>query len=228
MLALEDCNISLADILEMRLETGEAQPLPHFQMTVVMRDIASALHYIHTEALILHGDIKSHNVLVKGDFDECKLCDFGVSLPLTKEGDVDLRMNPFATYVGTELWAAPEVFEDDIELITSKCDIYSFGIVIYEMLTLSPPFVLMDSDDDDDEENAADFTDTITISSDEESQAEGDITAKAGRRPPIPANLQLTKEYDILGEMYYLCTNELAEDRPNAEVISMTFDKEKH
>lgn len=56
-------------------------------------DVCKALDYLHTQALILHGDLKSFNVLIKGDFELCKLCDFGVSVPLNAEGYLDLKNN---------------------------------------------------------------------------------------------------------------------------------------
>lgn len=51
-------------------------------------DIAGALNYLHTEAFLMHADIKSHNILIKEEFAICKLCDFGVCLPLDKNGQV--------------------------------------------------------------------------------------------------------------------------------------------
>lgn len=53
------------------------------------RDVASGLKYLHEEKKLLHGDLKSGNVLIKGDFKIAKLCDFGVSLKLNdKVGNV--------------------------------------------------------------------------------------------------------------------------------------------
>lgn len=49
---------------------------------------------------ILHGDMKSYNILVNGDFVICKLCDFGVCLPLDENGVFDKRMAGKATYFG--------------------------------------------------------------------------------------------------------------------------------
>ena len=48
----------------------------------VFRSVASALDYLHREKRILHGDMKSGNVLVIGDFKAVKICDFGVALRL--------------------------------------------------------------------------------------------------------------------------------------------------
>ena len=83
---------------------------------------AGALDYLHTSTLggkprLLHGDIKSANVLVKGEFDEIKLCDFGVTLPLEADGTVSQEGGK-NQYIGTEPWSAKEVIEE--ETITTK------------------------------------------------------------------------------------------------------------
>lgn len=98
-LALECCNTSLGDILEERFDNGEgALPAKYTKKMII--DIAKALDYLHMEAKLLHGDMKSFNILVKGEFEICKLCDFGVSLPLDKNGEIDFVKNPKLRYVG--------------------------------------------------------------------------------------------------------------------------------
>ncbi|XP_053698236.1 lymphokine-activated killer T-cell-originated protein kinase homolog isoform X2 [Sabethes cyaneus] len=137
-IAMEYCNTSLGDLLEQRYEQ-KLGPLEAPKVKRMALDTLNALNYLHTEALILHGDLKSFNILVKDDFEVCKLCDFGVSLPLNKEGYLDTEKKKDAQYVGTGIWSAPEVLEEDVSLISSKADIFSFGLVIYETIALLPP-----------------------------------------------------------------------------------------
>uniref|UniRef100_A0A1Q3FVN7 Putative dual-specificity protein kinase n=1 Tax=Culex tarsalis TaxID=7177 RepID=A0A1Q3FVN7_CULTA len=137
-IAMEYCNTSLGDLLEKRYSDGLG-PLEAPKIQRMAVDVLRALDYLHTDALILHGDLKSFNVLVKGEFEVCKLCDFGVSLPLNREGFLDTEKKADAQYVGTGIWSAPEVLEEDVSLISSKADIFSFGLVIYETISLLPP-----------------------------------------------------------------------------------------
>jgi serine/threonine protein kinase len=67
-----------------------------------------------------------------------KLCDFGVSVSLKPNGEMDTDMA--LEYVGTAPWCAPEVLCDDgLTPITAKSDIFSFGLVLWEMITLRMP-----------------------------------------------------------------------------------------
>ncbi|XP_023161940.1 lymphokine-activated killer T-cell-originated protein kinase [Drosophila hydei] len=139
-LALEMCSTSLGSILEERHDE-DLGPLPAKHTFKMIMDIAHALDFLHTEARLLHGDLKSFNVLVKGEFEICKLCDFGVSLPLDENGEINFHKNPQLQYVGTQLWSPPEIM-DEVEIIDSKADIFSFGLIIYETLALVPPHTL--------------------------------------------------------------------------------------
>lgn len=49
------------------------------------RDVACGLRYLHEEKRLLHGDLKSANILIQGDFKTAKICDFGVSLKLDEK-----------------------------------------------------------------------------------------------------------------------------------------------
>lgn len=101
-LALEMCSTSLGSILEERHDE-DLGPLPAKHTFKMIMDVAQALDFLHTEARLLHGDLKSFNVLVKGEFEICKLCDFGVTMPLDENGEINFNKNPQLEYVGKYL-----------------------------------------------------------------------------------------------------------------------------
>lgn len=84
------------------------EPFAARDITSVAYEVAKGLKYLHLTAHILHGDIKSWNVLISHDFKIVKICDFGASLPLTESLEMDASNGDFG-YVGTECWNPPEV-----------------------------------------------------------------------------------------------------------------------
>lgn len=196
-----------------------------------------ALHYLHTEAKLLHGDIKSYNILIKNSFETCKLCDFGVSLPIDSDGFLDLAKKPNSKYIGlfyckiynkcninnflgTDLWSAPEVLLDDNERnISSKADIFSFGLVIYECIALVPPHTLGINDDVDISMTQSENSDTTNVDEANDDEANDDTIALCGTRPPIPDAYHLSDDYNVVIEVFYVCTNSEPEDRPSANYL---------
>ncbi|KAI5745524.1 hypothetical protein M8J76_011746 [Diaphorina citri] len=73
------------DLIEKRREE-ELGPFPPDTILKVAESLCSALNYLHQEKSLLHGDIKSFNVLIKGDFEQIKLCDFGTPIFLNEQG----------------------------------------------------------------------------------------------------------------------------------------------
>ncbi|XP_051017006.1 lymphokine-activated killer T-cell-originated protein kinase isoform X2 [Acomys russatus] len=72
---------SLNDLIEER-NKDSGSPFPAAVILRVALHMARGLKYLHQEKKLLHGDIKSSNVVIKGDFETIKICDVGVSLPL--------------------------------------------------------------------------------------------------------------------------------------------------
>lgn len=88
------------------------------------------------ETPILHRDLKSQNVLL---FDSCqtvKICDFGISTPQR------ILMTKGA---GTYNWMAPEV--SSTKKYNIKADVYSWSMVLYEMIEFEIPFYKKDASD---------------------------------------------------------------------------------
>ncbi|KAA0715407.1 Mitogen-activated protein kinase kinase kinase 13 [Triplophysa tibetana] len=96
--------------------------------------IASGMNYLHLHKII-HRDLKSPNVLVTQN-DMVKISDFGTSKELS---DKSTQMS----FAGTVAWMAPEVIRN--EPVSEKVDIWSFGVVLWELLTGEIPYKDVDS-----------------------------------------------------------------------------------
>ena len=89
---------------------------------------------IMKEKKIVHRDLKPDNILIKTEKDKqiIKLCDYGIS----KIGN----MTRLKTHIGTLHYMAPEILEGQT-YYTYKCDLWSLGIVIYELFFKEKPFM---------------------------------------------------------------------------------------
>lgn len=97
----------------------------------IAREIACALAHAHANHLV-HCDIKPHNILVTSD-GRVKVADFGIARAITST-----TMTYDGNVVGSVHYFSPEQAKGT--KITPKSDVYSLGIVLYEMLTGRLPF----------------------------------------------------------------------------------------
>ncbi|XP_024452385.2 probable serine/threonine-protein kinase PBL19 isoform X2 [Populus trichocarpa] len=104
--------------------------LPWRKRLEIILGAAEGLAYLHggMEVQVIYRDFKSSNVLLDEDF-KPKLSDFG----LAREGPTGDRTHVSTAVLGTYGYAAPEYLETGH--LTSQSDIWSFGVVLYEILT---------------------------------------------------------------------------------------------
>jgi serine/threonine-protein kinase len=125
--------LSLAELVERH------GPLPPGRAVYLLRQVCGALREAHAAGLI-HRDIKPSNIFAsrRGGMDDvAKLFDFGLVLPLTRDGEP--QVSAVGQILGTPLFMSPEQATGDHEL-DGRSDIYSLGAVAYYLLTGHPPF----------------------------------------------------------------------------------------
>ncbi|KAF0734082.1 hypothetical protein AeMF1_019817 [Aphanomyces euteiches] len=132
-LITELCEGSVLDLLKL-VESKKA--VATWGLTLdIANDCAAACHYLHSlNPIILHRDIKAENLLITELF-RCKLSDFGLSRSLEKDAIAN-------TICGTPRWVAPEIYRGDV--YSEKIDIYSYGIVLWELFCFKKPYLDQD------------------------------------------------------------------------------------
>lgn len=194
----------------------------------IARDVSSALMELHAKHII-HRDIKSENILIDLDMEQndgipvVKLCDFDRAVPLRSSLHTcciaHVGIPPPDVCVGTPRWMAPEVLRamHDRKAYGLEVDIWSFGCLLFELLTLDVPY------SDLPEQNIHDLL-------------------QMGERPPLPNELAMLEpvkepisgqsscsELDVsqtdldnlrfLVDLYRRCTEGNPADRPTAEYL---------
>ncbi|XP_051238374.1 interleukin-1 receptor-associated kinase 4 isoform X1 [Dicentrarchus labrax] len=140
----------------------ESPPLSWQQRCLIAEGTASGLEYLHSNHHV-HRDVKSANILLDEKF-VAKISDFGLTRASAKRTSTTMMTEKI---VGTRAYMAPEALRGEI---TSKSDVFSFGVVLLEILSGLPPadenrepqFLMemrYDIEDEDEELTLEDFLD---------------------------------------------------------------------
>ena len=158
--------------------------------SIIMMRVALGLAHLHA-ARIIHRDLKSSNILLDED-DNPRVCDFGL-VGFLKEGT-------HTGFVGTTQWMAPELLRSS-PFYNEKVDVYSFAVMMWELLTNQQPFTGMTQDQ-------------IVMA-----------VIERGARPIIPPNVGPPQLVNFIQTMW----SEDPNDRPSFEMIaSMLMKPEYH
>ena len=121
------------ETLRERMERG---PMTVMEVVEIASAAAGALAAAH-EAWLVHRDVKPENIAIRKD-GVVKVLDFGVSA-LCGDGDATDPLRRPGSLVGTLPYLSPEQVRGE-PIIDNRSDIYSFGVVLYEMLSGHVPF----------------------------------------------------------------------------------------
>ena len=110
------------------------KPIPYQRVVKIVSDVGRALDYAH-ERGVVHRDIKPSNILLD-EHGEVLLTDFGIAKMV--ESSKATQLTAAGSILGTPAYMSPEQAQGhDID---GRSDIYSLGVVLYELLTGSPPY----------------------------------------------------------------------------------------
>jgi serine/threonine protein kinase len=152
----------------------------------ILRDISQGLRFLHSAAPpLIHGDLKAQNVLVDRRF-RAKVSDFILS------NEVNAGLHRGSLY-----WKAPELLRQETQA-SPRTDIYSFGMVMYEVYSRCDPY------------DGEDFEVVIPQI----------IDRKINLRPTIPSSCSAPIQGLILD-----CLHEEAEQRPSSEELDIRLKR---
>uniref|UniRef100_A0A7S2RIA7 Protein kinase domain-containing protein n=1 Tax=Mucochytrium quahogii TaxID=96639 RepID=A0A7S2RIA7_9STRA len=164
----------------------------------VAKGIASGLAFLHGQHII-HRDIKPRNVLLSRGYHEVKLCDFGGcinnsnTLNISELGEMREQVGAL---LGTSAYMAPEICTMPVH-VSSKCDIYAFGVLLWETVESKHPYYGLKS-------------------------SEIYNLVRAGIRPPMA--IQTEPGYQVLYDLIESCWQGERNDRPTASQIYRTLE----
>ncbi|KAJ0229106.1 Protein kinase domain-containing protein [Hirschfeldia incana] len=195
-------NGSLFTLIHGTRASGNGKPLHWTSCLKIAEDLASALLYIHQNPGLTHGNLKSSNVLLGPDFESC-LTDYGLSTL----HDPDSAEETSAVSL---FYKAPEC-RDPRRASTQPADVYSFGVLLLELLTGRTPF------QDLVQEYGSDISRWVRAVREEETES--------GEEPTSSGNEASEEKLQALLSIANVCVTIQPENRPvMREVLKMVRD----
>ena len=96
-------------------------------------EMCAGLNYLHVEKKVVHRDFTPMNLMITKDSHHVKIADFGLAKQRGTQSSSSMK-----TFVGTIQYSCPEIVRN--QPYTEKADIWSLGVILYELATLNTPF----------------------------------------------------------------------------------------
>jgi predicted ATPase len=118
-------------------EVMKQGPLPHDEISYLVRQVGSALDYAHRQGIV-HRDVKPSNIMIDRE-GNAVVTDFGIARMVSGR-DAGRQITETGVTVGTPDYMAPEQVKGDSD-VDHRADIYALGVILFQMLTGHLPFV---------------------------------------------------------------------------------------
>ncbi|MEO1584151.1 MAG: serine/threonine-protein kinase [Planctomycetota bacterium] len=122
------------------LEHASLRAMTVPERLVLMQRIAEAVHHAHTKGVV-HRDLKPSNILVTEE-GVPKILDFGVARSIGNDPGLETDRTGIGQLVGTLPYMSPEQVGGDADELDARSDVYSLGVVMYELLAGALPYEL--------------------------------------------------------------------------------------
>lgn len=106
----------------------------------LFQQICEAIHYAHQRGVI-HRDLKPSNILVDGE-GRAKILDFGLARITDPDGTITTATYEVGRIMGTLPYMSPEEVRGDVAAIDVRSDLYSLGVILFELLTDELPYTV--------------------------------------------------------------------------------------